>query len=90
MIFPARLLLVLLTLAGGAASAAADDELLKTQPFPEAPTPAPPRPTPPAKQYPVAPSPGAAAQQKGEPGMMGLPWPKSPEDVPKTLDNLYA
>ena len=36
-----------------------------------------------------APMPGSKAA-KGEPGMMGLPWPKSPEDVPKTLESLYA
>lgn len=36
-----------------------------------------------------APSPLARAQ-KGEPGMMGLPYPKSAEDVPKTLEALYA
>jgi tetratricopeptide (TPR) repeat protein len=92
MIFRARLFLLFLMLVAGAAGAAADDELLKTQPFPEtpAPSPTPPRPTPPAKQYPVAPSPGAGAQQKGEPGMMGLSWPKTPEETQKTLDNLYA
>jgi tetratricopeptide (TPR) repeat protein len=36
-----------------------------------------------------APMPGAATQ-KGEPGLMGLPWPKSPEEASKTLDSLYA
>ncbi|MBS0232746.1 MAG: tetratricopeptide repeat protein [Proteobacteria bacterium] len=88
MIFPARVLIVLLGLLAGTASAAADDELLKTQPFPAEPAPAPP---PAAKQGPpVAPSPGAVAEQKGPPGMMGLPWPKTPEEVSKTLDNLYA
>jgi len=85
-----RLLLTFLSLSAGAATAMADDELLKTQPFPpaeRAPSPPPAaRPTPP----PVAPSPGAAARQKGPPGMMGLPWPKSPEEVAKTLDDLYA
>jgi tetratricopeptide (TPR) repeat protein len=93
MILCARIFLLSLMLVVGAAEANADDELLKTQPFPETPAPAPapaPRANPPAKQYPVAPSPGAAAQQKGEPGMMGLPWPKSPEEVSKTLDDLYA
>jgi tetratricopeptide (TPR) repeat protein len=91
MIFPGRVFVVLLAIACGATSAAADDELLKTQPFPSEPAPAP-KITPPAAKPrpPVAPSPRAAAQQKGEPGMMGLPWPKSPEDVSKTLDNLYA
>jgi tetratricopeptide (TPR) repeat protein len=91
MMLSARLLILIVGLAGGAANAAADDELLKTQPFPErqVPAPAPPR-TPPAAKPPTAPSPGAAAQQKGPPGMMGLPWPKSPDEVSKTLDNLYA
>jgi tetratricopeptide (TPR) repeat protein len=88
MISPVRLLIVLLALSAGAAYAAADDELLKTKPFPEEHTPAPP---PTAKKSPpVAPSPGAVARQKGPPGMMGLPWPKTPEEVSKTLDNLYA
>lgn len=85
-----RLLLTFLSLSAGAAMAMADDELLKTQPFPpaeRAPSPPPAaRPTPP----PVVPSPGAAARQKGPPGMMGLPWPKTPDEVSKTLDNLYA
>ena len=36
-----------------------------------------------------APKPGAKAE-KGEPGMMGLPWPKSPEEASKTLSSLYA
>ncbi len=87
---PARLFIVLLSLTGGAANAAADDELLKTQPFPEQQAPAPAPRKPPAAKPPTAPSPGAAAQQKGPPGMMGLPWPKSPDEVSKTLDNLYA
>jgi tetratricopeptide (TPR) repeat protein len=92
MIFSARFILLFLMLVAGAAEAAADDELLKTRPFPEVPGPPPTQrvPTPPTKHYPVAPSPGAAAQQKGEPGMMGLAWPKTPEEAPKTLDNLYA
>lgn len=92
MISHARILLVGLTLAIGAVPAVADDELLKTQPFPESPAPAPtptpdlPKrsPTPP----PIAPPPDAA--QSGEPGMMGMPWPKTPEETRKTLDNLYA
>ncbi|NOT73124.1 MAG: tetratricopeptide repeat protein [Hyphomicrobium sp.] len=37
----------------------------------------------------AAPMPGTRAQ-KGEPGMMGLPFPKSPGEVPKTLESLYA
>lgn len=93
MIFCARLLLLLLAVSAGTAKAAADNELLKTQPFPDVPAPARPRQElPPAvkKSPPVAPSPGAATQQKGEPGMMGLPWPKTPEETAKTLDNLYA
>ncbi len=95
MIFSVRLVLVVLALAGGAANAAADDELLKTMPFPSEPGPAQQRPPiekapPAAKAPPVAPSPGAVARQKGPPGMMGLPWPQTPEDVSKTLDNLYA
>jgi tetratricopeptide (TPR) repeat protein len=94
MIFLGRLLLGVSILAGSAACAVADDELLKTQPFPAEPAPAPtPRPTlPPAakKTPPVAPSPGADAGQKGPPGLMGLPWPSTQEEVSKTLDNLYA
>lgn len=34
--------------------------------------------------------PGAERAEKGPPGMMGLPFPKSPDDVPKTLESLYA
>jgi len=99
MILRARFFLVLLALAGGLPAARADDELLKTQPFPAEPAPppgpGPSTPSPPkaAKPPPVAPSPGAPtanAAQKGEPGMMGMPWPKSPEEAAKTLNNLYA
>jgi tetratricopeptide (TPR) repeat protein len=90
----ARILALALALAAGSAMAAADDELLKTEPPPgpyPAPVQPPPSPTPPpAARPPVAPSPGAASEQKGEPGMMGMPWPKSPEETEKTLDNLYA
>jgi tetratricopeptide (TPR) repeat protein len=93
MILRARILLVGLTLAVGVAPAAADDELLKTQPFPEqpapAPTPAPNLPNQAPTPPPATPPPGAAAQP-GEPGMMGMPWPKTPEEARKTLDNLYA
>jgi tetratricopeptide (TPR) repeat protein len=93
MIFCARILLVGLTLAVGVAPAVADDELLKTQPFPEqpapAPTPAPNLPKQAPSPPPATPSPDAAAQS-GEPGMMGMPWPKTPEEARKTLDNLYA
>lgn len=89
MTFYFRLLLAFLSLAACAVPAMADDELLKTQPFP--PTERGPSPPPAARQTPpVAPSPGAAARQKGPPGMMGLPWPKTPDEVSKTLDNLYA
>ncbi len=85
-----RLLLAFLSLSAGAAMAMADDELLKTQPFP--PAEHAPSPPPAARQTPppVAPSPGAATRQKGPPGMMGLPWPKTPDEVSKTIDNLYA
>lgn len=38
---------------------------------------------------PPAPKPGSRAQ-KGPPGMMGLPFPKSRDEVPKTLESLYA
>jgi tetratricopeptide (TPR) repeat protein len=89
MMFSARLFFSLLILSAGALGAQADDELLKTQPFPDQRTPAP-QPPPARKPPPVAPSPGASAQQKGPPGLMGLPWPRTPEEVSKTLDNLYA
>jgi tetratricopeptide (TPR) repeat protein len=36
-----------------------------------------------------APMPGSKTT-KGEPGMMGLPWPKSPDEASKTLQSLYA
>ncbi len=44
---------------------------------------------------PARPSPSAAAApgtnaQKGEPGMMGNPWPKSADEANKTLETLYA
>ena len=79
MILRARILFVLLVLAGGISPAVADDELLKTEPpASETPAPppgfAPPAPQPPkAAKPPVAPSPGASAEQRGEPGMMGMP-----------------
>ena len=90
MISCARILLIGLALAAGALPAAADDELLKTQPFPErqAPRPAPP---PSKREAPPQPAPlPGTAQQQGDPGMMGMPWPKSPEEASKTLSNLYA
>ena len=92
MICRARVLLAPLLLAVTFAPAAADNELLKTEPFPPkaTPSPAPAKPRE-AKPPPVAPAPDAAAREdKGEPGMMGLPWPKSPEDAAKTLSSLYA
>lgn len=96
MISRARILFILLILAGGVTQAAADDELLKTEPpASETPAPpprdfAPPAPQAPATKPPVAPSPGASAEQRGEPGMMGIPWPATPEAAARTLDNLYA
>lgn len=88
---------LLLALAGAASFAAADDELLKSEPTPEPPPaaeapklPDEKLPEEPKAKPPVAPSPGQAQQQKGEPGMMGLPWPKSAEEADKTLSNLYA
>ena len=44
---------------------------------------------PPAVAPPAAAMPGSKAA-KGEPGMMGLPFPKSQDEVPKTLESLYA
>ena len=38
---------------------------------------------------PAAAKPGSKAA-KGEPGMMGLPFPMTPEDAPKSLQSLYA
>lgn len=90
MIARARILVVGLAMAAAAAPAAADDELLKTQPFPERQVPAPPPSVSPKReaQPPTAPAPRTA--ERGDPGMMGLPWPKSPEEASKTLSNLYA
>jgi tetratricopeptide (TPR) repeat protein len=94
----ARLFLSVLALAAGLTAAAADEELLKTKPpadMPPAPqgdSPAPPE-SRAAKPPPTAPSPGVTAKEtrpSSEPGMMGLPWPKSPEETAKTLGNLYA
>jgi len=67
----------------------ADDELLKTQPFPEAQTPAPMKPRPQQKPPQAKPSP-AMPQPSSDPGMMGMSWPKSPEEARKTLSNLFA
>lgn len=33
---------------------------------------------------------GSSSSSKGEPGMMGLPFPKSRAEIAKTLDSLYA
>jgi Tetratricopeptide repeat len=44
---------------------------------------------PPAVAPPSAAMPGSKTG-KGEPGMMGLPFPKSQDEVPKTLESLYA
>ena len=73
MILRARILFGLLVLAGCVSPAAADDELLKTEP-PASETPAPPpgfaprAPQPPkTAKPPAAPSPGASAEQRGEP-----------------------
>jgi tetratricopeptide (TPR) repeat protein len=86
--FCTRIIVAVLALAAGTLPALADDELLKTQPFPEQPAPAP-APTPKrAPSPPPAPPPNTV--QHGEPGMMGLPWPKTPEEATKTLNNLYA
>lgn len=52
-----------------------------------APSPPPPAAKPEAK---LPPAPNAAERPKGEPGMMGLPWPKSPEEAGKTMESLYA
>ena len=55
---------------------------------------------PPATAPKVAPNPGEAVPNigqigprgapKGEPGMMGEPWPQSPEEASKTIGNLLA
>lgn len=85
----AWLCLLAFVLTGASSFAAADDELLKSEPTPpNPPAEAPKQPEPKAK-LPPAPAPDAA-QPKGEPGMMGMPWPKSPEEAEKTLSNLYA
>lgn len=91
MIACARILLIGFAVAVGAVPAAADDELLKTQPFPEqpAPVPAPPSVTPRREALPPA-APPLGTAQRGDPGMMGMPWPKSPEEASKTLSNLFA
>jgi tetratricopeptide (TPR) repeat protein len=85
----ARILILGLGLAAGLAPASADDELLKTQPFPEQKAPAP-RAVPPKREAPPPTAPAPRAAEQGDPGMMGLPWPKSPEEASKTLGNLYA
>ncbi|MFA7305587.1 MAG: tetratricopeptide repeat protein [Hyphomicrobium sp.] len=90
MIARARILVVGLAIAAAAAPAAADDELLKTQPFPERQVPAPPPSVPPKRESPPPTAPAPRTAERGDPGMMGLPWPKSPEEAFKTLSNLYA
>lgn len=88
----ARIFLICCAMAFGTAPTLADDELLKTEPFPEQqPAPAP-APTPPAPQReaPLPAGPPFGSAQRGEPGMMGLPWPKTPEEATKTINNLYA
>lgn len=57
--------------------------------------PAPDRGAPPNRAAPVDRAPGPAAKpgskpQRGPPGMMGLPMPGSPDEIPKTLESLYA
>jgi tetratricopeptide (TPR) repeat protein len=89
MIACARILLIGLVVAAGIAPAVADDELLKTQPFPEQPAPPSP-PAPPRREAPPPPAPLPGTAQRGDPGMMGMSWPKSPEEASKTLSNLYA
>lgn len=46
------------------------------------------------KRSPVRPpasaKPSIERAEKGPPGMMGLPYPTSPDDVPQTLESLYA
>lgn len=42
------------------------------------------------EKRPPAPMPGTERADKGPPGMMGLPFPKTQDDVPKTLESLYA
>ena len=87
----ARIVIAGLALAAGTVPALADDELLKTQPFPEQPAPAPsPVPTVPKRAPSPPPAPPPSTAQQGEPGMMGMPWPKTPEEATKTLNNLYA
>lgn len=50
-----------------------------------------PAPLPKPEAKPVEPpAPNPAIREKGEPGMMGLPFPKSPEETEKTLESLYA
>lgn len=56
-----------------------------------------PQPQPPAaaspetsKQPNIAPMPGQRGKAKGDPGMLGNPWPKTPEEADKTIANLLA
>lgn len=74
---------------------AGDEPLIEIDPRLEAPfspreDPEPaPLPKPEAKKV-EPPAPNPAIREKGEPGMMGLPFPKSPEETEKTLESLYA
>jgi hypothetical protein len=38
----------------------------------------------------TAPMPGQRGKTKGDPGMLGNPWPKTPEEADKTIANLLA
>jgi tetratricopeptide (TPR) repeat protein len=38
----------------------------------------------------IAPMPGQHGKAKGDPGMLGNPWPKTPEEADKTIANLLA
>lgn len=42
------------------------------------------------KQPNMAPMPGQRGKTKGDPGMLGNPWPKTPEEADKTIANLLA
>jgi hypothetical protein len=66
-----------------------------TKPSEQLPPPPPPKEAVPREGGPRDTAPGpvpmpGSKTTKGDPGMMGLPWPKSADDVPKTLESLYA
>jgi tetratricopeptide (TPR) repeat protein len=98
MIWHARIVCIFLALAASSAGARADNELLKTvPPEGEPPMTAPPGAAPSLPEAPkakpkpeAAPPAGVWGQQRGDPGMMGLPWPKSPDEAKKTLNKLYV